>query len=83
MYCKSASCTCRPRLPPFCLKDKGVFSNRELENCMDKGEMLTVQIVDPIGISVFSLQLQFLEKGVVINNIISKSEPYAYTLKGI
>lgn len=50
---------------------------------MDKGEMLTVQIVDPIGISVFSLQLQFLEKGVVINNIISKSEPYSYTLKGI
>lgn len=59
------------------------FSNRELENCMVKGEMLTVQIVDPIGISVFSLQLQFLEKGIVVNNIISESEPYSYTLKGI
>ena len=47
---------------------------------MDKGEMLTLQIVDPIGISLFSLRLQFLEKDVVINNIISKSEPYSYTL---
>lgn len=47
----------------LCLRTK-ILSSEKLENCFCRGDELTVQIVDPVGLPLLNLELQVLKTDI-------------------